>query len=244
MSAGLKKAVSDPSLNDLLSLLKSEIFMTLNCHAIGTIQAFDPDTQTAQVTLNYKKTYTGPTPKSEPVAVDYPPLADCPVVVLAGGPASLTMPIAVGDTCLVLFNDRAFDTWYSSGQVKQLPNNRMHSFSDAIALVGLRSGASPLENYDPDRAALNHGTTRVAVGASKVLVENATTTLNTTLQNILADVQNLVTALNVLTTAMSAATPVTVVAAIAVPSATAAATIATITASLTTHATQLGGLLE
>ena len=68
---------------------------------------------------------------------DYPLLLDCPVVVLQGGGAYIDLPIAEGDYCLVLFNDRNIDTWWDTGNVVVPRNRRKHSLSDGIALVGI-----------------------------------------------------------------------------------------------------------
>lgn len=238
---------SDPSLKDLLDLLKNNIMLTLACHHIGTVQSFDSSVQTAKVTINYKKTYFNKnaiTNVYEPVLVDYPILIDCPVIVLGGGSTSLTFPIAQGDECLVLFNDRDMDNWFQGSSGAGVATTRTHSFSDGIILVGLRSKPNKLSGYDSARVVLQNGTTLVGVGASKIKVANMTTSLNTLLQSLMTDLSNLATILSTLTTAMSAATPATVVAAIAVPSATATTAITALSASLSTLATQIGGLLE
>ena len=61
-SAEINVKGQDPTLKDLLDLLKRDIFLTLKCHDIGTIQSFDKTTQTATVTINYQKTYMRPNP--------------------------------------------------------------------------------------------------------------------------------------------------------------------------------------
>jgi hypothetical protein len=66
-------------------------------------------------------------------------------------------------------------------------------------LVGVRSSPNSLFNYDSERASLNNGTTRVAVGAEKILIENELTTLNTQLQSLLTQLTNLTAALATLT---------------------------------------------
>lgn len=221
----------------LLDLYKIDFFNSLNCHAIATVQTFDSATQTVTATINYDQTLLGQ-------QIPYPILIDCPVVILTGGNASLTFPIAKGDTCLILFNDKDMDGWYASGQVGQNPTNRSHSFSDAIALVGLRSKLNKLATYDTTRATLQHGTTSVGVSATKIRIKNNSTTLNTLLQSLITDLTTLTTILNTLTTAMAAATPANVVATVGVPSATAAASIASLATTITTLGTQIGGLLE
>lgn len=182
---------ANPTLQDLLDLVKKDIMISLNCHHIGTVQSFDAVKQTAEVTINYKKTYFERETNGlyRPVLVDYPILIDCPVVVLGGGPVALTFPIAKGDECLVLFNDRDIDSWFQSGQVGPVASSRLHSFSDAIILVGIRSTGKAIADYDTTRGALRNGETVVAVGESLVKIANATTTLNTLLQDLLTEIQ-------------------------------------------------------
>jgi hypothetical protein len=196
-----RTTITEPSLQDLFNLWKKQIFLNLNCMHIGTIKSFDPVTQTCTATVNYKKTFfkKDDTGVYQPVLKDYPLLADVPVIILSGGGASLTMPIAVGDECILLFNDRDIDNWFQSGQITGNATARLHSFADAFALVGVRSSPNSLFNYDSERASLNNGTTRVAVGAEKILIENELTTLNTQLQSLLTQLTNLTAALATLT---------------------------------------------
>lgn len=231
----------DPDLRDLLNLLTKEIMLTLNCHAIGTVESFDAVKQTVTVTINYSKTFFRKDPISgtySPVQVDYPPLVDIPIYVLGdGADCALTFPIKEGATCSVLFNDRDMSAWFASGQVGPLPSNAMHAFADAIALIGVRPLTNPVTNYDTDRAVLKNGTTMVGVGASKVKVANNSTTLNTVLQNLATQLENLCTAIEAITVTCAApgnpsSPPIN------------AASFATISSQISNIATQIGGLLE
>jgi hypothetical protein len=118
-------------MDSLLQELKSEIFATLNCIQIGKIEKVTPGEQTAEISLQVKRRVNGNTISS------YPVLVDCPIFILQGGGAYLDMPVSAGDYCLVLFNDRNIDTWWSTANVKEPPNLRKHSLSDGIALVGI-----------------------------------------------------------------------------------------------------------
>jgi hypothetical protein len=221
---------TEPSLSDLLNLLKKEIFIDLNCHHLATIQSFNSTTQTVQATINYTKTsFTLDVSTNLYVATqtNYPLIVDMPVVILGGGSAYLTMPIAQGDQCIILFNDRSIDNWFQGGQVGPVATSRFHSFADGVALVGLNyltgtGNTTALMNYDSARAVLRNGTTGVGVSTTKVKIFNATTTLNTVLQNILTQLQTLAN-----TNAVNGS-----------PVNPAVAT------QLATLATQLGGLIE
>jgi hypothetical protein len=183
----------DPNLSDVLIELTKNIKLEFNCHHIAQIQSFNPTNQTVVATVMYKKAYSKQNADGtySPIYKDYATMIDMPLMILSGGNASLTFPVAKGDECLICFNDRAIDNWFASGQNIQLPSGRLHSFSDGIAIVGVRSLARSLASYDMTRAVLQNGTTMVGVSSSKVKIANATTTLNTVLQNILTQLETL-----------------------------------------------------
>lgn len=179
---------NDPNLKDLLDLLQKQIMLNLSCHHIGTVQSFDATKQTASATINYKKTYfqfNASTGLYDPVLIDYPILVDCPVIVLGGANAALTFPITTGDECLVLFNDRDLDKWFQGGTGASVATPRLHSFSDGMILVGLRSLPKVLTNYDSSRAVLRNGSTLVGVGPTLVKIANNATTLLQVINGIL-----------------------------------------------------------
>lgn len=256
---------NQPNMKDLLDLLKKDVFLSLNCHAIGTIQSFNANTvaattnspiavgQTARVTINYPKTLfqLNSAGVYQAVQVPYPVLIDCPAIVLGGGNCATTYPIAAGDECLVLYNDRDMDNWFVGGAGSPVASSRLHSFSDAIVLVGLNSSANVWDTYDAVRAVLRGGSAVIGVNPStnKVLVTNDSpsgtsgnytysTTLNTLLQNLLTQLQDLTTALAALTvTGVSSGTSTSGVPANAT-------NISYIGTQIGTIATDIGGLLE
>lgn len=236
----LNAVPSEPSLKDLLDLLKKDVLLSLNAHHVGTIQSFNSAKQTATATINYPKTYyqlNSVTGLYNPVLVNYPLLVDCPVICLGGGTAALTFPIQSGDECLVFFNDRAIDNWFSGGAGAALSSQRLHSFSDGLILVGLRSLGKVLTNYDATRAVLRNGTTLVGVGPSLVKIANQQTTLNTLLQSLISNVQSLVSAASAITVTCAApgnpsSPPIN------------SAAISAVANQLTATANQIAGLLE
>lgn len=121
----------NPDFDDVLSILKNNIFASLNCIQIGKIEEYDTATQTVSVALQVKARSNGD------AIIEYPLLVDCPVVVMQGGGAYLEFPIAAGDFCLVLFNDRDMDNWFTAANVTAPKTRRKHSLSDGFALVGI-----------------------------------------------------------------------------------------------------------
>lgn len=226
---------NEVSLPDVLNLHKKDVSLNLNCHHIGTIQSFDSAHQTASVTINYSRTYfqfNGDTGAYDNTLVNYPIIAEAPVICLGGGPTSLTFPIAAGDECLVLFNDRDLDNWFTGGSGSPNATARLHSFADALVIVGIRSLANVLPNYDSTRAVLQYGTTLVGVGNGLIKIANSGNTLNNLLQTLISDLQSLVTQTAAITVSSFGAPPNN------------AAAIAAIGTQLGTLGTQIGQLLE
>jgi hypothetical protein len=195
--------VNEPHLKDLLTLFKKQSDLDLNCHHLGTIQNFDPATQTVQVTINYKQTYWTYGENSNnytPVNQDYPIIADCPLIILGSGDTRITFPIKQGDQCILLFNDRDIDNWFLGSTSSPNATPRLHSFSDAIALIGPNNKNTVIQDYDPIRAIITNGTTKNGINpqTNKLTLTNGTS-LNTLLQNLCTQLENLTTQITNLT---------------------------------------------
>jgi len=130
--------INPPDLDDVLELLKNNIFANLNCVQIGKIEKVN-DNQTVEIMIQVKRRVPNK-------IISYPLLVDCPYLVLQGGGAYLDFPITKGDYCLVLFNDRNIDTWWKSANVAEPPTLRKHSLSDGFALVGINAETNILDN--------------------------------------------------------------------------------------------------
>lgn len=108
----------------------------------GRVVSFNPASSTISVQPAYQATRRLPEGGTAPL--DLPVLVDVPVVFPGGGGATLTFPIAPGDECLLVFCSRSIDGWFQTGQATPEADVRNHDLSDAIALVGVRSGARAL----------------------------------------------------------------------------------------------------
>ncbi len=248
----LNTLLLDPEFSDYMDAFKSYLKIEFNCHAIGIVEDFYPDQQFVDVSLVYTKTeYVVENGVQVAKYVPYPILTSVPIIVLGGGISYMSFPITRGDQCLLLFNDRDIDNWFL-GSTNSPPNSsRLHSFADAIAIVGIRNKSNAIASYDLNRVVLAYGTTMVRVGADKVGILNATTTLNTVLQNLSTQLENLTTELQTLTANIALLTvicaapgnpssvPVNAAAFVA-----SGVNIAAIQANITTIASQMGGLLE
>lgn len=73
------------------------------------------------------------------VEIELPEFAEVPIFTLQGGSNYRIMPIAIGDTALLIFSERCIDDWYYGADNKRPREYRMHDYSDAIALIGLNN---------------------------------------------------------------------------------------------------------
>jgi hypothetical protein len=119
----------------------------------GIIQAFDADAQTVtvQVSIRERINLSGNlTWESIPL------LVDVPIFMPRAGGFTLTMPVAAGDECLVIFGDNCIDAWWQSGGVQNQVEKRRHDLSDGFAIVGIWSQPRVLDGYKTDAAQLRN----------------------------------------------------------------------------------------
>jgi hypothetical protein len=76
-----------------------------------------------------------------------PLLVDVPLMLASSGGMSVTMPVALGDECLVSFAARCIDSWWKAGGVQHQHEFRMHDLSDGFAFIGPRSQPRVLASY-------------------------------------------------------------------------------------------------
>jgi hypothetical protein len=162
---------AEPTLSDYMNLMKRDVSLSINCVQIGTIQSYNSVTNTASVKINFLRQL------ANGEKITYPVLEDCPVFILNGGGASVTFPIAAGDQCIILFNDRNIDNWYLDGSIKEPRDNRVHSIADGMVLVGISDSAHAI--VAPTQSACLNG------GSKKVSIKNDTTDLKTLILSLI-----------------------------------------------------------
>lgn len=145
-----------PNLRTLFDTEGRALAVSINKIQVGIVQSFIPGQQKCTVQLVSKRVvFNTPMPGSQvpptPTIYEYPVMVDVPVFVLSGGSAYIGMPVSAGDPCIVLFNDRDIDTYFTNGTVGATPNTgRAHSLSDGMALVGIRPFTKPVPGLPSD----------------------------------------------------------------------------------------------
>lgn len=154
----------------------------------GIIQEFNAEEQTVtvQCAIREKINMDGDLSWQE-----IPLLLDVPIIFPRAGNYILTMPIQVGDECLVVFGDSCMDAWWQSGGIQNQIDCRRHDLSDGYAIVGLYSQPRRINNYSTSTAQLRNLSgsayvelsgnninivgTNVTISAAKVTIGGSTT---------------------------------------------------------------------
>lgn len=131
---------------------ESDIKNNLRVACPGIIESFDLETQTATVRLAINERLVAS--DNERSHAEIPPLLDVPIALPRAGGYALTMPIKIGDECLVIFADMCIDAWFANGGVQNQTERRRHDLSDGICIPGIWSQPSKIANYSGDSCQL------------------------------------------------------------------------------------------
>lgn len=183
-SFGLTIGERAPSLFDLIDKAFNTRAKQLWTAMPGIVKsAFDATkgTITVQIAINdsaRQKGIEGP--------VLFSPLLDVPVMLYGAGIFTITVPVSVGDECLVVFADRCIDAWFQSGGQQSQVVPRAHSLSDGFAILGLRNQTRLLDDYSTSSLQIrtDDGETVIEVADGAVTVTASTFTVNAATVNI------------------------------------------------------------
>ena len=172
-----------PDLTSLLSSFGQASARKLFCAMVCQVQAFYPEKGTVDVLplINDRGRINGVV-----TDVEFAVLVDVPIALFGAGTFTVTLPIQVGDECIVLFMDRCIDAWFQSGGQQNQISPRQHSLSDGIAIFGLRNQTRLLEDYSTDALQIrsDDGGTCIELGNNEVTITAATFTVNAANVNI------------------------------------------------------------
>lgn len=148
-----KIARTEPDFLYTMQVFGESLKYDLNCHRVGKIVKFYPESLTCDVELLELKPNQGRLDK-------YALFQGLPLMVNGGIGTNLTFGDVTGSECLVHFNDRDIDAWFDTGEAYKPNSSRLHSFSDGF--VSLRPyNKNDVFQYEIDGTVLNRGTTKI-----------------------------------------------------------------------------------
>ena len=140
--------------NEVLEQRLEKLSNRIRVACPGIVQSFDSTKQTVTVKLAIREMVSL---EGKPYEnLDIPILQDVPIYMPRAGNFVLTMPVKVGDECLVVFGDNCIDSWWESGKVSNQLDYRRHDLSDGFAIIGPWSQPRKISNYSTDSAVLRN----------------------------------------------------------------------------------------
>lgn len=133
----MSDSINDPDWPEILRAVQAQLQDQLHTSCPGIVKAYDVATQTAKVQLAVQMKGTDGEMTTVPV------LEDVPVVWPGGAQGHLHIPLAAGDTVMVVFGESDFGGWWETGSVSAPKSLARHDLN-AVAIPGCRRAAAPL----------------------------------------------------------------------------------------------------
>ena len=140
--------------NEVLEQRLEKLSNRIRVACPGIVQSFDSTKQTVTVKLAIREMVSLEGNPYENLEI--PILQDVPIYMPRAGNFVLTMPVTVGDECLVVFGDNCIDGWWESGKVSNQLDYRRHDLSDGFAIIGPWSQPRKISGYSTNSAVLRN----------------------------------------------------------------------------------------
>jgi len=151
----------DGTLEDAIQEAVDGALKDLHTGMPGIIRSFDPVAQTAVVQPAIRRLWVDEGWK------DLPQCIHVPVQFPRGGNFIMTFPVRAGDTCWLVFGERAIDNWWKVGGVQEPAEYRLHDLSDGVAFLGVYPQPDKVANVATDALEI-----RTLDGSTVMRIEN------------------------------------------------------------------------
>lgn len=135
-----------PTLSEVLARAVERGLACTRVALPAKIEKFDAATQLAAVQPLLKESFEEE--DGSETVYDLGVLNNVPVQFPGGSDFVVTFPVAVGDPCWLVFSDRSLEVWKEKGGIVDPIDLRRHHLSDACAVLGVRSKAGALAEFD------------------------------------------------------------------------------------------------
>lgn len=137
-----------PTLSEVLELAVRAELAEVYTAIPGRVERYDAATQVADVRPQIKIVLEdeggGKTTEALPL------LQNVPVLFQSAGPYSITFPVEVGSTGLLVFAMHSIGEWRKRGALSDPGDRRLHSVTGATFYPGLRATPSPIVDGNDD----------------------------------------------------------------------------------------------
>lgn len=178
MTDNFNQLVNDPTIFSVIKAFQQETFAKLNVMRIGVIDEVLADNEVRCSITNKKLIATNKDGTS--TWRDYPPIF-AKVWYMGSGSSGCDFPLTTNTPCLLLFNDREFESYFNSRQISPLCNLLMHDKTYCICI--------PLYEAENDGDFNIKSDTDINIEANNINLES-TTELNLTATTINLEASN------------------------------------------------------
>lgn len=132
----------------------------------GIVESFDASKQTVSVQPAITENIQAGDEATK--ATKLPILTDIPICFPRANGYCITLPIAKGDECLLVFADMCIDGWWQSGGVQDQMETRRHDLSDAFAIIGVTSQPRKVIGYSSENMQIRTDDSSIVMELDKV----------------------------------------------------------------------------
>lgn len=157
-------------LRDLITQAIDFKLYNVHTHLPAVILSYDPALKKVSVRPTIKKTLSDGTTASMPI------ISNVPLISPFGGNQGLSLPVKVGDYCLLMFSERSLDRWLTFGGEVDNSDPRVFDLNDAIAIAGLMpfNQTSGIANNEDIVLKNSNGTITIQSDGSVIINANGT----------------------------------------------------------------------
>lgn len=154
-----------PTLESVLNAFEHYLFTKLNCMKIGIIDEILPDNEVKCLITNKKLMKVND--DGTGVWKDYPPIY-AKVWYMGSATTGINYPLTKNSPCLLLFNDREFNSYFTTGEISTLSDLRMHDLSYCIAIPLYRVSSGTDFNITAVGGTININATNINLNAETI----------------------------------------------------------------------------
>lgn len=157
-------------LRDLITQAIDFRLYDIHTHLPAVILSYDSNLKKVSVRPTIKKTLSDGTTAQMPI------ISNIPLISAFGSGQGLSLPVNVGDYCLLMFSERSLDRWLTFGGEVDNPDPRIFDLNDAIALAGLMpfNESSGIPNNDDVVLKNGNGTISIQPNGTVIINSNGT----------------------------------------------------------------------
>lgn len=168
---------------DQLKEFVNRAMLRMNTCIPGIIEEFNSSTQTVKAVpaIMMRTAYDNVIQHHQ-----LPPIIEVPIVFPTASGFALTLPVSVGDSCLLMFSQRAIDNWHQLGGIQppeqDAVGSRHHDMTDAFAILAPLSLPDVFANWLSNGIEIRNSgrTSRVTVldDSIEIVVANTSVTIS------------------------------------------------------------------